>query len=155
MSYFVGRRNNKTYKQDGSEQYPFLIETAFDFVEFRNEIMNGNTFEGIHHKLVNDINLSGANFNILIENRRYYGTFDGNFKTIDNFTIISSLNADNFGLFTNMQGVCKNLRVTNGLINRTGLSAASTFATGFIGSSCSLGTIERCSIQGTIITPRG
>ena len=131
-------------KENGTAQYPFLIKNEFDFVAFRNAIHNGNEFDGVYHKLMNDLDLSGITFGY---DGMYRGYFDGNFKVIRNF---SQTRNSYGGLFYNIGGGIKNLGVEN--INIDTHTASSNISVGGL-SAYNTGIIEGCYITGSIKPP--
>ena len=94
-------------KGDGTATSPYLIETEQHFAYFQQQVTAGTTYEGEYFFLVNDLDMSAdAGMKILpvgffdeyvnsddpqgslIDESKYFlGTFDGNFKTIDNIHI--------------------------------------------------------------------
>ena len=92
---------------DGTATSPYLIETEQHFAYFQQQVTAGTTYEGEYFFLVNDLDMSAdAGMKILpvgffdeyvnsddpqgslIDESKYFlGTFDGNFKTIDNIHI--------------------------------------------------------------------
>ena len=67
---------------------PVRITTTEDFVAFRDDVNNGNTFEGKVIKLYGDIDLSGiSKFNPVAKNGAVFcGSFDGQGHTITGLT---------------------------------------------------------------------
>jgi hypothetical protein len=134
--------------EDGTEQYPFLIKTASDFIAFRNSISGGETFAGLWHKLVNDIDLTGATFDPISKTESYNGNFEGNFKKINNFTAINTAS----GLFQKTTGIIRNLGLENIDISITDdmffYSVPNMRAGGI--SANGWGIIERCYVTGRI-----
>jgi hypothetical protein len=103
----------------GTAEDPYLIETA----EQMNAIGANLTDWDKSFKLIEDIDLSdliGANFNIIgrwvawgsSENRPFAGVFDGNGKTISNFSHTST-SGNGIGLFAHVRGRVQNLRLVN------------------------------------------
>jgi hypothetical protein len=135
---------------DGSAENPFLIKTAWDFKLFRDAIIAGNTFSGIYHKLVNDLDLSGITYNTGISSPLYNGVFNGNFRILKNFSVTNINANDAVSVFSgNMNGKVRNLAIINATINR-GTNTSSAGSTGVIGASVTNGTIENCYVTGTL-----
>ncbi len=92
---------------DGSSTSPYLIETEQHLAYFQEEVTSGRTFQGEYVSLVNNLDMSAdAGYKILpigffdeyvnaddpegslIDESKYFlGTFNGNFKVIDNIHI--------------------------------------------------------------------
>ena len=103
----------------------------------------GNT--SVDARLANDITLKSDKWYPIGSSKNpYVGTFDGNGKTISNFTINSS--NDEQGLFGNVggKGEVKNLSVA-GKINVTGDAIATGGIVGYLE-----GGISNCSFDGTV-----
>lgn len=153
MSYPLHRRFIEKDIEDGSEQHPFLIKTAGDFQDFRNAIAAGNQFEGIYHKVVNDINLAEISFNPLPSTNNpithYKGHFNGNFKTISNFSVTTNAvqNAAIFG--STMGGSIKKTKFTNMYIKFSGGGSSDV---GCVAGHVANELIELCEFHGTIIS---
>jgi len=141
---FTHRRYiGKSSIEDGTEAHPFLIKDAFDFVAFKQAIEAGNTFDGIHHLLVNDIDLTGVT---IPHGGSYYGIFNGGFRVLKNITINGGSNP--IGLFYQIyDGTIKNLGIKN-------ITLISTKGIGGLAMSC-YGSIENCFITGNISNTSG
>ena len=92
---------------DGTASNPYLIETEQHLAYFQEQVTGGRSFAGEYVRLANDLDMSAdAGMKILpigffdeyvnvddpqgglIDESKYFlGTFDGNFKTIDNIHI--------------------------------------------------------------------
>lgn len=93
---------------DGSQNSPFLIETEAHLAYFQQQVTSGESYKGKFFRLENDLDMSAdagqkilpigffdeyidANDpegNTLIDESKYFlGTFDGNFKVIDNIHV--------------------------------------------------------------------
>ena len=135
--------------ENGTEQFPFLIQNESDFVAFRKALINGNTWTNVHHKLMADLDLSGISFTGA--NAQYYGVFDGNFKVIRNFSLTTSTN--NTGLFQWLGGSVRRLGIENIYID-TRTNPVNYYTGGLCGASVG-GVIEQCYVTGTILTGNG
>jgi len=115
----------------GTADEPYLIETA----EQLNAIGANPADWDKYFKLIADIDLSdftGATFNIIGQwvawgspnNEPFAGIFDGNGKTISNFSY-NSTNEDGIGLFAYVRGRVQNLQLVNPKIITNGWNAGS------------------------------
>jgi hypothetical protein len=132
----------------GTEEFPFLIENVFDYIAFRNEMIIGNTFSGIHHKVTNNIDFTG--FTIPYQNAVYEGHFHGNYKVFKNIIIDDKAPTFNStALFGSVNGILENLAFINVYINRLGKAGINnnTGAIGYGGN----GIIRKVYVQGIII----
>ena len=78
----------KDLEGSGTENDPFVINTADDLIKFRNSVNAGETkynASGVYVALGADIDLGGATWKVNAVN--FKGIFDGNDKTISNFHI--------------------------------------------------------------------
>lgn len=93
---------------DGSEQTPFLIENEAQLSHLQQTVTAGETYQGKFFRLTADLDMAGkqmpsiGNYNdyttqenpeLVRESKVFRGTFDGDFHTIDNLTIVNN-NAD-------------------------------------------------------------
>lgn len=93
---------------DGSEQNPFLIENEAQLSHLQQTVTAGETYQGKFFRLTADLDMAGkqmpsiGNYNdyttqespeLVRESKVFRGTFDGDFHTIDNLTIVNN-NAD-------------------------------------------------------------
>jgi len=148
MSYTLSRRISTPIKEDGSESFPFLIKTAHDYINLRDDWHNGIGHHGLHFKLANDIDLQGYTFKTIPFATNFYGSFDGNFKAIKNFNISS--NNSSSALIANLAigATVKNLAVINSNVQHTGNYAS-------VISRYVYGTIENCYATGKLTAISG
>ena len=114
---------------DGTANKPFLISNGADLAFLRNEVGNGNTYQGKHFQLLNDIDLGGNEWQpIGNTNNSFQGIFDGAGHVIGNAIITISQIPQNvyesYGIFgsiggTNSKTVIRNLEITDVNINIT------------------------------------
>lgn len=95
----VEKKEFSTGNQGSSADNPYLITTADDFI---NVVSNDN--EG-YYKLANDIDLSEKSIGTLFASNYFRGTFDGNNKTIFNYTLGSSTSRVSNGNYLGFFGV--------------------------------------------------
>ena len=92
---------------DGSKELPYLIETEQHWAYFQELVTAGETLQGKYVRLVNDLDMSAdqgykilpvgffdeyvnaddPQQSLIDESKYFLGTFDGNFKVIDNIHI--------------------------------------------------------------------
>lgn len=101
---------------DGSKTNPYEIATAKQLAKLARDVNNGNTFRGKYFKLTADIDLSGGIWMPIgkyynygnVNNRLFFGKFDGNGHVIKNMHIQWEDADDNaksvWGLFSTLQG---------------------------------------------------
>lgn len=101
---------------DGSKTNPYEIATAEQLAKLARDVNNGNTFRGKYFKLTADIDLSGGIWMPIgkyynygnVNNRLFFGKFDGNGHVIKNMHIQWEDADDNaksvWGLFSTLQG---------------------------------------------------
>lgn len=101
---------------DGSKTNPYEIAMAEQLAKLARDVNNGNTFRGKYFKLTADIDLSGGIWMPIgkyynygnVNNRLFFGKFDGNGHVIKNMHIQWEDADDNaksvWGLFSTLQG---------------------------------------------------
>lgn len=151
---------------DGSEQNPFLIENEAQLSHLQQTVTAGETYQGKFFRLTADLDMGGkqmpsiGNYNdyttqenpeLVRESKVFRGTFDGDFHTIDNLTIVSN-NAEatlgGLGLFTVSY---PETRICNLTLGQGVTVEGSEFDNvgGFVGYSAG-GNVENCRILGTV-----
>lgn len=124
------------------------ISTIDDLKSFRNDVNNGNTFDGKYICLMNDITLDASENWIPISN--FKGTFLGNNYDINNVclneTITDGKEYQFFGLFGANDGTIQNLNV-NGNISI--ISHSNNIIIGLV-AGLNSGIIKKCSSSGSI-----
>ena len=114
---------------DGSKTNPYEIARAEQLAKLARDVNNGNTFRGKYFKLTADIDLSGSIWMPIgkyynygnVNNRLFFGKFDGNGHVIKNMHIQWEDADDNaksvWGLFSTLQGASStNLTTVTNLI---------------------------------------
>ena len=95
---------------NGSEDNPFIINNGADLNYFRS-LMSDDTYNSLHYKLGNDINLDSHLFTTI---DTFKGTFDGDGYTIYN-ALFNGLEKEDiiyYGLFSTIDGgTVKNLNI--------------------------------------------
>ena len=151
---------------DGSEQNPFLIENEAQLSHLQQTVTAGETYQGKFFRLTADLDMGGKqmpsigffndyttqeNPELVRESKVFRGTFDGDFHTIDNLTIVSN-NAEaalgGVGLFAVSYPethIC-NLTLGQGV---TVEGSEFDNVGGFVGYSAG-GNVENCRILGTV-----
>ena len=151
---------------DGSEQNPFLIENEAQLSHLQQTVTTGETYQGKFFRLTADLDMGGKqmpsighyndyttqeNPELVRESKVFRGTFDGDFHTIDNLTIVSN-NAEatlgGVGLFAISYPethIC-NLTLGQGV---TVEGSEFDNVGGFVGYSAG-GNVENCRILGTV-----
>jgi len=136
------RVNNNTFKEDGSEKYPFLIHDAADFIEFKQAIANGNQFNNIYHKITKDIDLDGVIIP-LSATEQYFGNLDGDFHILRNVKF--SIAANWCNVFRDVRSSFKNLGFE---LMKTGYSVSSG-SFGVVGQSATA-IFENIYVKGVL-----
>lgn len=151
---------------DGSEQNPFLIENEAQLSHLQQTVTAGETYQGKYFRMTADLDMGGKqmpsighyndyttqeNPELVRESKVFRGTFDGDFHTIDNLTIVSN-NAEatlgGLGLFTVSY---PETRICNLTLGQGVTVEGSEFDNvgGFVGYSAG-GNEENCRILGTV-----
>lgn len=144
---------------DGTESNPYIIKSAYQFINLSDSVNNGiTTYSGAYIKLDSDIDFGGSEFRAIGDTVESYpskgfaGIFDGNNKTISNVKFVSNdINTGHAaaGLFGAITGQIKDLTIDNFTVEST------HYAGGVVGySSTNVGmNISGCTVKnGTITT---
>ena len=94
----------------GTQQNPYQIFSAKEFVYFLNQIRDGENYNGVYFVLTSNINLGGfaIDATALTESTAFKGTLDGNAHKVFNFNVTATDNSYN-GLFGYVDGAIKNI----------------------------------------------
>lgn len=151
---------------DGSEQNPFLIENEAQLSHLQQTVTAGETYQGKYFRMTADLDMGGKqmpsighyndyttqeNPELVRESKVFRGTFDGDFHTIDNLTIVSN-NAEatlgGLGLFAVSY---PETRICNLTLGQGVTVEGSEFDNVgcFVGYSAG-GNVENCRILGTV-----
>ena len=130
----------------GTENNPYLLANADDFIQLTNNVKGGEDYSGKYFKIPDDvtdpIELSSANGFFPIgdtDGNQFEGILDGNGKTIKLNLDLSDTSL--VGLFGNFSGLVKNLTVT-------GSVTGDRYVGGIAGESS--GTIMNCHNQASV-----
>ena len=115
-----------------------------EYVEIRTAEDLKNVDYRVDYKLMNDIDLRGAQWVPLTQENAYKGVFDGGNHIIKNFNIREPYACA--GLFAKNIGVIKNLKVQNFTIKFTCNENTSSYIGGLVGNSIS-GVVSNCSAE--------
>lgn len=132
---------------DGSKDSPYIIDDSADLKAFRDKVNSGD--REICAKLTNDIDLKGEEWTPIGGNdgfttSYYAGTFDGNSKTVSNFTIDAAYNYA--GFFSYVKGDVLNLSIKEATVNSSKNNA------GGIAGTIIDGSIKNCLFDGSVNT---
>lgn len=143
--------DNMTKLTSGTASNPFIIYDADDLQRVGTNGTSEATGSDLwsntaHYKVADDtdINCGGATISIALIDDTFYGDFDGNNRTISNFTI-SATDAINTGLFSKVG--------TGGKVYDLAISGATiTSASGYVGAitGYNAGTISGCTVSGSV-----
>lgn len=125
----------------GTEEKPYLIETAQQLAYLAQSINSGTRYDGQYISLEADLDLSRLPWTPI---RNFNGTFLGNAHTITNL-YINQPSANNQGLFGHCDSSCviQNLRLTN-------VSVTGNTGVGGIAGYLDYAFIYDCNVSGSI-----
>ena len=142
---------------NGTENSPYIIDSAEKLAALRAEVNDGEYYEGVYFKLTENITLSdewtaignGSRSSKSYTGKAFKGVFDGDNKTISGLTITSTTAADAaIGLFGVVDGgTVKNLNLTNVNINVSN----SNLAGAAIGMMLNGATADNITVSGAIV----
>ncbi len=121
--------------------FVWVLNNATEILKMREHLtLNGSIYSGML-ALGADIDLTGVTIKNhgLTNNHTFAGEFDGRNYTLSNMSLPAT--SGNIGLFTNVSGTIKNVKVVNGTL--------STYAGLLVGGGLT-GTIENVYVSGTI-----
>lgn len=104
------------WEGDGSEQNPYLLRDAADFVNLAKRVQGGNYFDGIYFQLTDDVDFTGSPFQGIATNQtttyntnhRFEGHFDGAGHTISHLRI-GAPDQSHIALFGELRGTVQDL----------------------------------------------
>ena len=129
---------------DGSSGNPYKISNTADLNQLAADVNGGNGYNGKYFVLTADITYDGTenNFTLIGDNLHiFYGTFDGDGKTISG--INTNKKTEYQGIFGFVDGTVKNLFVSN-------CSIVGVHTTGVIAGQIRNGTIENCRVENNV-----
>ena len=147
VSFIARYKNYWNGTGSGSESNPFLIATTADLIQLSDRVNAGESYDGKHFLLVNDLEFdaSANNFTAIgNNNNRFNGTFDGNEHSISGINI--NVNTTFQGLFGAIG--------PNGAIKGVTLQDCSIIGSYYVGSIVGTndhGTVERCLALGCTV----
>jgi len=138
---------------DGSENYPYIIETASQLAYLAQSVNNGNSYSGKYIDLVSDIDLNEIEWTpigeTLIQDDFVYspfaGVFDGNGHTVYGFRK-TTFGKYLWGFFGRNDGEIKNLNIIDAELSNN--SDGRVIAGILVHENH--GTIINCDVSGTI-----
>lgn len=134
----------------GTSDNPYQIATAVQLAYLADQVNGGNSYDGIHFQLTNDIDLNNHDWIVIggSFSSHFKGSFDGKGYTISNLGTKEMKHYDSpIGLFGAVEGATiENLTV---IISESGLNQGS-FAGGIAGSvqGNATTTIKNCCVLG-------
>ena len=154
-------------KGDGSEANPYLIENEQQFANFQQSVSAGESYAGKFFRLTANLDFSGktmypvgfygkysesdVNYDI---SKLFLGTFDGNYKTVDNLTVVPDPDKSDFsevggmGLFA---GGLESTVVRNLIVGpKTTVNAPGWNITAGIMGLAEGAVVENCEFAGSV-----
>lgn len=132
--------------------YNETIKDKDGLVRFLKNIAGGNTYEGKHIKLMNDIDMTGVNPESYWPNseikREFKGHFNGNNKTIKNFTFDSTDHRVALFRTTGSGALIENLKFTDVNIGKTGSKNGYATLVGYANGNLTVKNVE--IVSGTV-----
>lgn len=139
---------------DGSEAKPYIISTTAGLDKLAQKVNAGNDYSGKFFKLGDDIEYDDGteenNFTPIGNSyHSFYGTFDGDGKSISGIKINKPENGTYQGIFGFVDGTVKNLVVSSSsIVAYQNIGAIA----GCLRGGTSTGTIENCYVVGNDVT---
>ena len=115
MSFVVSAEDN-VLQGAGTEESPWLISDAQDFVTMADLITSDAEYADDYYQMTADVDFTGVTFTPIGKTNAFSGAFDGQFHEVSNLTITDS-QTNNIGLFAYVNGgTVKNLGVLDSAI---------------------------------------
>lgn len=145
----VATLNVNVLEGEGTEQSPYLIKTAADFLAVA-AFMDASEYdyEGHWFKVTDDLDFTGQTFTPMGNVVAFNGTVLGNDKTLKGVSYTGTTSADlNHGVFATlgMNGTVRDL-----ILDKTSVISAYTNAGGIVGAL--YGTVDNCKNYATVST---
>lgn len=152
-------------KGEGTAENPYQIENEAQYVYFQRAVNGGESYEDKFFILTADLDFDNRNINPIgfhddysmdsqyyMESKFFLGTFDGNYKTIDNANVLLALpDEDEIGGVGLFAGGRSKTTVKNIIVgSRLKVIGTGTCDVGGIMGVSYGATIEKCSFAGTI-----
>ena len=147
---FQNKESNYRLEKDGTLNkidITLKIKDEEDFINFMNEVNNGNTFQNKYVYLLENIDLTGKTLDVIgsytddTTNNAFAGIFEGNNRTIKGLNISKS--QDYVGLFAYNTGIIRDIILESGSITGQEYTAGIT--------ALNSGLIENCHNRGVSI----
>jgi len=130
---------------NGSADAPFFVSNEAELRKVGTGT-DGWTLSANYRQTAN-ITMTGGNFTPIGNGaNKFYGTYDGDGKTITGLTMTSTSSYAGFFGAIGVGGTVKNVTVTNGTITQNGSNTS--YTGGIAGDNA--GTIDNCSFSGTV-----
>ncbi|MBR4545887.1 MAG: bacterial Ig-like domain-containing protein [Oscillibacter sp.] len=128
----------------GTQEKPYLIETAQQLAYLAQSVNSGTSYGGEYISLQADLDLSRLPWTPIGTEKKYFsGTFLGNAHTISNL-YVNAPSANNQGLF----GYCNSSKISN--LRLTDISVTGNTDVGGVTGYLYYGTIQDCNVSGSI-----
>jgi len=118
------------FSGNGTQSSPYLIQTAEDLKLLRDNVNNGENYEGKYFRQTENIDLKSEEWipiGVYSGKSYFYGIYDGTGHYIENLVTGSK---GNNGLFGKLGGVVMNLGIENGEIHGDCIGAFTSHAAG-------------------------
>lgn len=136
-SHKMATGESRTTTEGSTAEEPKLIKTVQDFLSIPNDLT-------AYYRLENDLDFNEAKFQNQFGSKQFAGTFDGNGKTIRNFTM--EVTTTFIGLFGYNRGIIKDLTIENVITD----FKTSTQNIGIVAGKNS-GTIENVTLKNATV----
>ena len=131
----------------GTEEYPYVINTAAQLAGFAKLVNEGDDFEDKYIKLDANIDLNGQPWTpIGKENKSFKGHFNGNGKVIINMNVNASAGDDCAGFF----GVASGATISNLILRNGKVSGEIKYWAALLVAYGADITVESCKVDGTV-----
>lgn len=134
------------YEGYGTEEYPYVINTAAHLAGFAKLVNDGVSFSGKYIKLDANIDLNGQPWTPIGKGKSFRGHFNGNGKVIINMTVNASAGDDCAGFFGDTDGAT----ISNVILRNGKVSGEIKYWAALLVASGADITVESCKVDGTV-----
>ena len=127
----------------GTASDPYILDDAFDFMEFTGNLLAGNKYSGKYVRQIADIDLTGfSDYKGVDNTATFSGVYDGYGKKL----IVSVISDQNVSVFPTIKGTLMNAGVSGTIVS----SKSGGYATGLAYSVATGGKIVNCYSNATV-----
>ena len=130
----------------GTEEYPYVINSAAHLAGFAKLVNEGDDFSGKYIKINSNIDLNGQPWTPIGKEKSFKGHFNGNGNVIINMNVNASAGDDCAGFF----GIASDATISNLILRNGKVSGEIKYWAALLVASGADITVESCKVDGTV-----